>query len=184
MAQSHQILVGVIGAPHGVRGEVRLKSYTGDPTAIGRYRPLMTADGRTGLTIAGLRPVKDDIVVARFEGVTTREAAAALTNTRLYVDRSTLPPVEDEEFYHADLIGLWAETQEGVRLGRIGAVLNFGAGDLLDIRPEAGDAILVAFTKAFVPTVDLAGGRVVVSAAALLEAEVDDPVAEEPGAPV
>jgi 16S rRNA processing protein RimM len=174
MTMDRRILVGVVGAPHGVRGEMRLKSFTEVPTAIGRYRPLLSEDGRQSFTILAVRPVKDDMVVARFEGVADREAAAALTNTRLYVERSQLPPAEEEEFYHADLIGLRAETAAGVDLGRITAVLNFGAGDLLEIQPAEGETRLVAFTKAFVPVIDLPGRRVVVDESALAAEEPDD----------
>lgn len=170
MPDDKRILVGVIGAPHGLRGEVRVKSYTDVPTAIGRYRPLRADRGGVALTVTAVRPVKDDMVVARFEGVTTREAAAALTNTRLYVDRDALPGVEDDEFYHADLIGLDAATAEGNPVGRVAAVLNFGAGDMLEIEVAGGDSLLIPFTRAFVPRVDLATGRVVVAEAALLGA--------------
>lgn len=176
MTQQQRILVGVVGAPHGIKGEVRVKSFTSTPSAIGSYGPLATDNGRP-LTTLGVRPVKDDMVVARFEGVSTREAAAALTNTRLYVDRAVLPATDEEEFYHADLIGLRAETTDGAGLGRVVAIENFGAGDLLEIAPDEGETILVAFTKAFVPTIDLAGGRVIVSAEALTPT---DPSAEAP----
>lgn len=178
-----RVLVGVVGAPHGVQGECRVKTYTEEPAAIGRYRPLTTADGRTRFAITKLRPLKGDMVVARFEGVATREAAAALTNTKLFVDRALLPQVEDEEFYHADLIGLWAETDAGVRLGQVVAVPNYGAGDLLEIRTEGAETLLVAFTRAFVPTVDVAGGRLVVSAEALLGAEDEAEGGDDAGGP-
>jgi 16S rRNA processing protein RimM len=177
MAAEKPILVGVIGAPHGIRGEVRVKSYTATPGAIASYRPLMTEDGRRSLVMLGLRPVKDDMVVARFDGVTTREAAAALTNTRLYVDRAVLPQPDEEEFYHADLVGLRAESAEGVLIGRIASLANYGAGDLLEIQPEAGETILVPFTKAFVPVVDLAGGRVIISDEALVEDDLEEDAA-------
>ncbi len=173
MAAAHRILVGVVGAPHGVRGEVRIKSYTGTPTAIGDYRPLTSEDGKGIFTIVGLRPLKDDLVVARFEGVSTREGAAALTNTRLYVDRAILPAPDEEEFYHADLVGLRAEAPDGMPVGHIIAVVNYGAGDLLEISQEQGDSLLVPFTKAFVPTIDLAGQRVVLSADALADRRCD-----------
>ena len=181
MTAQHRILVGVVGAPHGVRGEVRLKSYTADPLAIATYGPLASEDGSRVLTLASIRPVKDDMVVVRVDGVTTREAAAALTNTRLYVDRAVLPAAEEDEFYHADLIGLLAESDAGAPLGRVAALLNFGAEDLLEIRPDVGETLLVSFTRAFVPVVDLAAGRVVVSAAALAADEADDvPGTDEP----
>ncbi len=169
------ILVGVIGAPHGVRGEVRLKSFTERPTAIADYGPLRSEDGRIGVTITSARALKDDLVVARLAGVTTREAAAGLTGVRLTMDRAALPPPEEEEFYHADLIGLAAETEDGLPLGQVTAVVNYGAGDILEIAPhEAGPAVLVAFTRAFVPVVDPAGRRLVVAAAALAGEDEDE----------
>lgn len=167
------ILVAVVGAPHGVRGEVRVKCFTGEPEAIGRYGPLRAADGRT-LVVAGLRPLKDDLMVARFEGVTTREAAAALTNARLHVGRNALPEAGEEEFYHADLVGLAAELPDGTALGRVTAVLNHGGGDLLEVSGDGAEpSLLIAFTRAFVPIVDLRAGRVVVSPEALEDASDD-----------
>ncbi|WP_131195630.1 ribosome maturation factor RimM [Lichenihabitans psoromatis] len=173
MASQQRILVGVVGAPHGIRGEVRVKSYTATPTAIASYRPLTSEDGRKTLVMLGLRPVKDDMVVARFENVGTREAAAALTNMKLYVDRAILPAADEDEFYHADLVGLRAETSRGEPLGEVMSLANYGAGDLLEIRPPAGETILVPFTKAFVPVVDVPGGRVTISDDALAEADPD-----------
>lgn len=167
-----RILVGLVGAPHGVRGEVRVKSYTEIPTAIGRYRPLLLEDGRS-VEVLGLRALKDDMVVARFASVDTREAASALTNTRLYVDRAVLPTPDEEEFYQADLIGLRVETADGALVGHVLSINNYGAGDLLDVGRAEGGSILVPFTKAFVPVVDVAAGRLEVTAEALVEDEED-----------
>lgn len=179
MAEPHRILVGVIGAPHGVRGELRVKSYTAVPAAIGTYAPLTSQDGRRAFKMVRVRPLKDDMLVAAFEGVNSREAASALTNTRLYVDRAQLPEADEEEFYHADLVGLRVEGPDGAVLGHVVAIASFGAGDLLEIKPEAGDTWLVAFTKAFVPVVDISNGRVVLSAEALIDDDDADDVAPD-----
>ncbi len=165
-----RILVGRFGAAHGVRGEVRLQSFTGDPKAIGAYGPLAGSDGRA-YTLTGLRPVKDNLLVARVEGITDRDAAERLTHVELTLERSALPPPDEEEFYVADLIGLDAVTPEGDRLGAIVDVPNYGGGDLLEVRPAAGgESLLYPFTKVVVPVIDVAGRRVTI----VPPAEVDD----------
>ncbi len=151
------------GAPHGVRGELRLKSFTGDPAAVADYENLQDETGKRSFRIEAARPVKDDMLVVRIAGVRDRDAAAALTNLDLYVDRAALPPADEDEFYHSDLIGLRAELADGALYGTILRVLNFGAGDILEIAPASGDTILLPFTKAAAPSVDIAGGRVIVS---------------------
>jgi len=158
------VQIAVIGAPHGVRGEARVKTFTEDPASLKAYGPLLVGDGPQALTVASLRPLKDDMVVARFEGVASREAVAALTGKTLSVPRDALPAADDEDdFYHADLIGLRAERADGTLLGEVAAVPNYGADDLLEVR-LAGErrTVLLPFTKAVVPVVDVAGGRVVV----------------------
>jgi 16S rRNA processing protein RimM len=158
-----RILVGQFGAAHGVKGELRLKSYTQDKAAIARYGALSDASGTRHFEIAALRPLKDDLFVARVKGIETREAAEALTNTALYVAREKLPMAEDEEFYHADLIGLIAKSETSEAIGTIVAVLNFGGGDILEIAPVVkGETLLLPFTKATVPVVDVAQGHVIV----------------------
>ena len=157
-----RILVGIFGAPHGVRGEVRLKSFTGDPMAIADYPRLTDESGARAFRILAARPVKDDMLVVRIEGVSDRSAAEKLTNVSLSLAREDLPPADEEEFYHADLIGLRAETRDGSVLGTVAAVQNFGAGDILDVRPEIGESLLLPFTKKVVPVVDVAGGCVIV----------------------
>ncbi len=158
-----RLLVGVFGAPHGVRGELRLKSYTADPEAVADYGPVSAEDGRT-FKVKVVRPLKDDMVVVRVEGVADRDAAAKLTNLRLHVSRDKLPPPEDDEFYHSDLVGLPVTNAEGELLGDVAAVVDFGAGDLLEIRrSEGGPTALLPFTKAFVPVVDVKGRRIVVA---------------------
>ncbi len=154
-----RVLVAQIGAPHGVRGEVRLRSFTEAPAALVDYNPLQTEDGRS-LVVRRLRPAKG-MFVATLDGVETREAAAALANARLYIARDRLPEPEDEAWYHADLIGLAAVHVDGRPLGRVIAVHDFGAGDLLEIRLDlASRTALVPFTRENVPHVDLAGRRV------------------------
>lgn len=156
------ILVGIFGAAHGVRGEIRLKSYTGDPLAIADYPRLTDKSGKIKFKLVSARPVKDDILVVRVEGVADRTAAEKLTNQSIYIARTDLPPADEEEFYHADLLGLRVETREGALIGTIANVLNFGAGDILDVRPELGDNLLLPFTKKVVPIVEIANRRVIV----------------------
>jgi 16S rRNA processing protein RimM len=157
-----RVCLGQIGAAHGVRGEVRLRSFTADPAAITSYGPLETEDGRV-FEIESLRPAKDHFVV-RVSGIADRNAAERLANTKLYVPRERLPaPSEPDEFYHADLIGLAVVDRSGRQLGAVVAVHNFGAGDLIEMRPEAGDKTeFVPFDETNVPVVDLAAGRIVV----------------------
>ena len=149
------VLLGTIGAAHGVRGEVRIKAFTGDPLAIGEYGVLTARDGRS-FEIVDVRPAKE-VVVARIKGVDTREAAEALNGTELLVPRDRLPPPEDEdEFLHADLLGCSVLGPDGTALGTVTAVENYGAGDLLDIETPDGRSVLMPFTKAFAPRVDIA----------------------------
>jgi 16S rRNA processing protein RimM len=157
-----KVLVGVFGAPHGVRGEIRLKSFMQDPLSIADYGALSDGAGRSYDIIAA-RSVKDDLLVARVKGVSDRGAAQKLTNEKLYLAREKLPPPEEDEFYCSDLIGLRAETPEGALIGTIVAVPNYGAGDILEIAPPAGETLLLPFTRAVVPEIDLAGGKVTVA---------------------
>ena len=156
-----RICVAQIGAAHGIRGEVRLRSFTQDPMAIASYGPLESEDGTRRFTIEALRPAKDSFV-ARLAGVNDRNAAETLTNLKLYIARDRLPPVTDGEFYHADLVGLAAVTPDGASLGTVTAVHNFGAGDVIEIKPESGETLLVPFTDTAVPEIDIAAGRMVV----------------------
>jgi 16S rRNA processing protein RimM len=169
-----RILVGVVGAPHGVRGEVRLKSYTSDPMALAGYAALWAGAGGRKLVLSAARLLKDDMLVGRFADIDTRDAAQALTNTPLFVARADLPPPDEDEFYHADLIGLTAVGEDGATVGTVTALPNYGAGDLLEVAPPAGDTFLVPFTRAFVPTIDLPGRRVVLADAALPPDDVAD----------
>lgn len=152
------MLLGEIGAAQGLKGEVRLRSYTEEPTAIARYGALEDEAGRA-VEIESVR-VTPKALVARIKGVTTREGAEALARTRLYISRSRLPERETDEWYHADLIGLAAIGARGEEIGTVVAVQNFGAGDLIEIKPaEGGATVLVPFTRDMVPEVDVEGGR-------------------------
>lgn len=156
------VLLGIVGAPHGVKGEVRIKTFTGDPLAIGEYGPLLDEQGRS-FEIVELRPAKE-VVVARLKGVTSREAAEALNGVKLHVERSRLPAADDEdEFLHADLVGCAVTDSGGAVLGEVRAVANYGAGDLLDIELTDGRFVLMPFTKAFAPHVDVAARRIEVA---------------------
>src|SRR5436190_8280671 len=157
-----RVCIAQIGAAHGVRGEVRLKAFTEDPLGVTRYGALEAEDGRR-IEIEAVRPAKD-ILVARLKGVADRNAAEALTNLRLYVAREKLPKPEADEFYYADLVGLAAHTASGEAFGTVKAVHNFGAGDLLEIEPAGGGAtLLLPFSEATVPAIDIAGRKLVVA---------------------
>jgi 16S rRNA processing protein RimM len=156
------VLVARVSGAFGVRGEVRLRAYTEDPAALLDYRELRRADGSPGLTLVSGRVAKDGLI-ARAKEIGVKEEADALRGLELYAPRSALPQPEQDEFYLIDLIGLAAHAPDGALLGRIKAVPNFGAGDLLEIEPAAGGGSwLVAFTLAAVPEVDIEGGRVVI----------------------
>jgi 16S rRNA processing protein RimM len=167
-----QICVARIGAAHGVRGAVKLWTFTEDPFAVKRYGPLATKDGARQFEVASVRAAKDHLV-AMFKGVTTREDAERLNGLELYVAREKLPATDQDEYYHADLIGLAAVTAADEPLGRVVAIHNFGAGDIIEIAPPHGATMLLPFTNAVVPTVDLASGRVVIVLPD--EVEGDDP---------
>jgi 16S rRNA processing protein RimM len=154
-----RVLVAEIGAAHGLRGEVKLRSFTEDPMAVQGYGVLEGEDGRT-FTIESLKPAKGH-VIARLAGVSDRTGAEALRGVKLYVPRERLPAPEDETFYYADLIGLAAVASDGRTLGKVVAVHNFGAGDLIEVEAGSG-TVMLPFTAAVVPEVDLAAGRLVV----------------------
>lgn len=158
------ILLGEITGAHGIRGEVLVRSYTGDPEAIADYGALTDADGNAPLMLKVLRLTPKGAVVARVQGVADRNAAEALKGRKLYVARAAMPePGDSDEFYHADLVGLAAVDAEGNSLGEVVAVVNYGAGDLLEIKlAGARGTELVPFTKAFVPEIDLTSRRLVV----------------------
>ncbi len=173
-----RVVVARIGAAHGIRGEVRVKAFTANPADIGAYGPLDAPDGRR-FTVKSLRPAAGnaaDMLVVRFADIADRNAAEALNGLELSVARDRLPPADDDEFYHADLVGLAAVTVAGDDLGTVIAVHNYGAGDLLEIAPRRGETLLVPFTHAVVPAIDLAGGRLTVDPPeGLLSAHEDEP---------
>ena len=157
---SERVCVAAIAGAFGVRGEVRLKSFTAEPDAVAGYSPLSDERGRS-YDVTLVAPVKGGFA-ARLSGVRSREDAEALRGTRLFVPRDRLPALPDDEFYHADLIGLEVVDTGGASLGRVRAVLDHGAGDLLEIAPDGQSrTVLLPFTRATTPTVDLAAGRIV-----------------------
>ena len=155
--------MGVFGAAQGVRGEVRVKSLTGEPSAIGVYGPL-TNKGRTrSFAFASLRSLKDDMLVARITGVSTREAAVALRGVEIFARRDQLPPPNEDEFYYDDMVGLEAVDSAGGSMGRVVSLMNHGAGDVLEIAPVGGgETLLLPFTKGVVPRIDFDAGRIVI----------------------
>ncbi|HEX3432034.1 MAG TPA: ribosome maturation factor RimM [Rhizomicrobium sp.] len=156
------ILLGVITAAQGLKGEVRVKTFTESPEKLAQYGVLHTAEGRN-LEIAALRADKSDGAVVRFTGIEDRAAAERLVNAKLLVDRSALPATAPEEFYHADLIGLRAQDSEGRVIGEIRGIHNFGAGDVLELERPDGGTLLLPFTRDFVPKIDLGNKCVIVS---------------------
>jgi 16S rRNA processing protein RimM len=169
-----QVCVARIGAAHGVRGAVKLWTFTDDPLAVTRYGPLSTRDGARSFEVAHAREAKGHLV-ATLKGITTRNEAERLNGLELYISREKLPATDHGEYYHADLIGLAAVTTAGEPLGKVVAVHNFGAGDIIEIAPPGGATTLLPFSDAVVPTVDLAGGRVLIELPD--EIEGDDPTA-------
>lgn len=157
-----RILLGKICGAHGVRGDVLVQSYTARPEDIAGYGPFTDESGTRTFTLAVVRTTAKG-VIAHLEGVDDRTAAEALEGTGLYIARVQLPETAAEEFYLADLVGLRAVTPEGAAIGEVIGVQNYGAGDILEIRlPDNGSTQLIPFTTAFVPSVDVAGGRIVV----------------------
>jgi 16S rRNA processing protein RimM len=165
-----QICIARIGAAHGVRGAVKLWTFTEDPLAVKTYGPLVTKDGARSFEIATAREAKGHLV-ATLKGIATREDAERLNGIELYIAREKLPATDENEYYHADLIGLAAVDAAHEPLGRVVAIHNFGAGDIIEIAPPSGTTLLLPFTNAVVPSVDLKGGRVVVEVPAEIEGD-------------
>jgi 16S rRNA processing protein RimM len=172
-AEKDRVCMGVVGAPHGVRGAVRIKAFTDDPEAIAGYGALEDESGAKRFTLRVIGKVKGDgMVIATLSGVEDRDQAEALRGLRLYAPRAALPPTEEDEFYHADLVGLTAVLDSGEQLGKVVAVHDFGAGDMLEIARTKGQPVLLPFTRTAVPVVDIAAGHVVVDPpAGLLDAQ-------------
>ena len=176
----HPVQMAVIGAAHGIRGELRVKTFTGDPLALGDYGPLQSSDGRS-FEILDIRPA-GNVVVVRFKGVADRNAAEALNGTELFIDRSALPDdAEEGEFYHTDLVGLAVRDESDTVVGRVTSVQNFGGGDILEITHGGVKGVLIPFTQAAVPVVDIAGGfvRIDSAAAGLTDDEQGGPASDE-----
>jgi 16S rRNA processing protein RimM len=162
MQDGKLICIGAIAGAHGVRGLVRIKSFTGRPEAVAAYGPVTDEHGHAyDIQLKG--PAKGGVIAA-LSGIDDRDAAEALRGRRLYVPRSAMPPAEEDEFYHADLIGLAAVAEDGRPLGEVMAVHEHGSAPVLEVRPAAGESWLIPFTRDAVPEVDLAGGRVTVAA--------------------
>jgi 16S rRNA processing protein RimM len=169
------VQMAVIGAAHGIKGELRVKTFTADPLALADYGPLHTKDGRV-FEIANIRP-QGTVVVVRLKGVTDRNAAEALTGTELFVDRSALSEaLDDDEFYHADLVGLAVKDNAGETLGKVTAVQNFGGGDILEVMLGTRQGVLIPFTAAAVPEIAISAGfiRIDPVAAGLVDDDEDD----------
>lgn len=156
------VLVARISGAFGVKGELRIRTYTDNPLALLEFRHLKRSDGTPALTLISARSFRDG-VIARAKEAANKDEADALKGLDLYAPRSALPPPDDEEFYLADLIGLEAIAPDGAPLGRVKAVPNFGAGDLLEIQPPRGRSWMVTFTAETVPSIDLEAGRIVIA---------------------
>jgi 16S rRNA processing protein RimM len=154
-----RVLLGRITGAHGLKGEVKIATFTADPEDVAAYGPLTATDSSVTIEIASLRPTNGAAVIARLRGVSDRDAAERLRGTELFVPRAALPAAEADEYYHSDLIGLSAISPDGEPLGKIVSVLNFGAGDLLELRQLNGrQTLMIPFESAHVPKVDLALG--------------------------
>jgi 16S rRNA processing protein RimM len=178
-----RVVLGRISGAHGIRGEVRIKPFTERPEDIGSYGPVTARPGGRELRLKIVRLVKGG-VIARIEGVADRTAAEGLKGLELEVERTALPEAAEDEFYHADLIGMAVEDKDGRTLGTVTAVQNYGGGDILEIAPETGGpAVLMNFTREAVPVVDLAKGRLVADppAGVFDDGESDDGEGEDTG---
>ena len=158
--QQKRVCLGVVTGAHGVRGALRIKSFTADPADVASYGPVEDESGERRLDLRLVGSAKG-VLIARLDGVDDRDRAEGLRGLRLYLPRAALPPPGDDEYYHADLIGLAAALADGTPVGRVRAVHDFGAGDTLEIDRPEGPPLMVPFTRAVVPVVDLAAGRLV-----------------------
>ena len=166
------IQLGMFGAPQGVKGELRLKSFTQNPADIAAYGALVDKTGARSFALKIVRPLRDDMVIARVAGIATRDDAAALTHVGLYVRRDQLPPPSEGEYYQDDLIGLAAHLADGAHFGAIVAVLNYGAGDILEIAPsEGGETLLLPFNDTNVPSIDFAAGAISIIPPVMVDGE-------------
>jgi 16S rRNA processing protein RimM len=159
--QQKRVCVGVVAGAHGVRGAIRVKSFTAEPADVARYGPLEDEGGERQFALRLIGSAKG-VLIAQIAGITDRDRAEALRGLRFYLPRAALPPTAEEEYYHADLIGLDAALADGTPVGRVRAVHDFGAGDTLEIDRPQGQPVMVPFTRAVVPVVDLEAGRLVI----------------------
>lgn len=171
---ANPVLLAIIGAAHGIKGEVRVKTFTADPMALADYKLLKSRDGRS-FEITAIRPA-NTVVVVRFKGVTDRNQAEALNGTELFTDRAALPDKDDGEFFHDDLIGLSIRDETGTTVGKVVSVQNFGGGDILEVDVVGHKGALIPFTHAAVPDVDVQGGFIKIDtlAAGLVDDEDED----------
>jgi 16S rRNA processing protein RimM len=165
---SRDVLLGVIIGAQGLKGEVKVKAFTQSPQNLGAYGPLHAKDGRT-FGVMSVRAMKDGAIVA-FKGIDDRNAAERLKGVELFVSRDALPATDDEEFYHADLVGLRAEDTEGRAMGTVRAMHNFGAGNVLELVRDDGDEVFLPFTREVAREIDISGGRIVIAAPEEVEA--------------
>ena len=157
----NRVCVGVVAGAHGVRGAVKIKSFTANPEDVARYGPLEDESGERSFTLR-LTGAGKGVVIGHLSGIADRNQAEAAHGLRLYLPRAALPPTEEDEYYHADLIGLDAVLTDGTAVGPVRAVHDFGAGDTLEITRSEGPPLVVPFTRAAVPKIDLAAGRLVI----------------------
>lgn len=177
MKLDNPVQMAVIGAAHGVRGEVRVKTFTGDPLALGDYGALHAEDGRS-FTVAAIRPAKN-VVVVRFKEIASREAAEAAAGTALFIDRSALPDdLEDDEFYQTDLIGLAIRDETGATIGKVTAIQNFGGGDIVEATITGKRSLMIPFTHAAIPEISVAGGFIRIDSIAAGLADDEEEEAE------
>ena len=155
-----RVCVGIVTAPHGVRGAVRIKSFTEAPEDVARYGPVEDESGSRRFDVS-LRGAAKGVLIARLSGIEDRDQADGLRGLRLYLGRAALPQTEPEEYYHADLLGLEAVLADGTPVGRVRAIYDFGSGDTLELARPGAPPVLVPFTRAIVPVVEPAQGRLV-----------------------
>lgn len=180
-----RICIGAFAGAHGVRGEAKVKTFTETEDGVARYGAAESEDGERRFSLKFIRVLKPGLALVSAPEIKSREDAAALAGTRLYVGRGRLPPPDSDEFYIEDLVGLEAEDDSGASLGRVAAAYNFGAGDVIELSgvPGVRAPAIIPFTREAVPKVDIAGGRIIVAASALAEmtaeAGADEPLVEE-----
>lgn len=181
MTKKRSILMAKIGAAHGLKGEVRIKSFAGDPMRLADYGPLFDARGSL-FEIDGLRPSRD-MVIARFKSVTSREQAELLNGTELFIDRSQLPhDTEEDEYYQADLIGMQLRDESGTAFGTVESIHNYGAGDIIEVRKDRRHTFMIPFTKAAISKINMEAGIMTIDPlAAGIIASGDEDDSENPG---